>query len=84
MKTKIQYIKLMGHSERSAAAAKLLQLCPTPCDPIDSSPPGSAVPGILQARVLEWVATAFSERSAKGEIFSYKCYKKKQDLKSAT
>ena len=44
----------------TAAAAKSLQLCPTLCDPIDSSPPGSAVPGILQARTLEWVAIAFS------------------------
>ena len=42
------------------AAAKSLQLCPTLCDPIDSSPPGSAVPGILQARTLEWVAISFS------------------------
>ena len=42
------------------AAAKLLQLCPTLCDPIDSSPPGSSVPGILQARTLEWVAVSFS------------------------
>ena len=42
------------------AAAKLLQLCPTLCDPIDSSPPGSPVPGILQARTLEWVAISFS------------------------
>ena len=41
-------------------AAKLLQLCPTLCDPIDGSPPGSAVPGILQARALEWVAISFS------------------------
>ena len=40
----------------SAAAAKLLQSCPALCDPIDGSPPGSAVPGILQARTLEWVA----------------------------
>ena len=40
----------------AAAVAKLLQLCPTLCDPIDSSPPGSPVPGILQARTLEWVA----------------------------
>ena len=40
----------------AAAAAKLLQLCPTLCDPIDGSPPGSAIPGILQARTLEWVA----------------------------
>ena len=45
----------------SAAAAKLLQSCPTLCDPIDSSLPGSSVPGILQARTLEWVAIAFSE-----------------------
>ena len=44
----------------AAAAAVSLQSCPTLCDPIDGSPPGSAVPGILQARTLEWVATAFS------------------------
>ena len=44
----------------AAAAAKLLQSCPTLCDPTDSSPPGSAAPGILQARVLEWVAISFS------------------------
>ena len=44
----------------AAAAAKLLQSCPTLCDPIDSSPPGSAVPGILQARTLEWAAISFS------------------------
>ena len=44
----------------SAAAAKSLQSCPTLCDPIDGSPPGSAIPGILQARTLEWVATSFS------------------------
>ena len=44
----------------AAAAAKLLQLCPTLCDPIDGSPPGSSVPGILQARILEWVALSFS------------------------
>ena len=43
-----------------ACAAKLLQSCPTLCDRIDGSPPGSAVPGILQARVLEWGAIAFS------------------------
>ena len=40
----------------AAAAAKSLQSCPTLCDPIDGSPPGSAIPGILQARTLEWVA----------------------------
>jgi len=45
---------------RSAAAAKSLQSCPTLCNPIDGSPPGSPVPGILQARTLEWVAISFS------------------------
>ena len=44
----------------AAAAAKSLQSCPTLCDPIDSSPPGSAIPGILQARTPEWVAITFS------------------------
>ena len=44
----------------AAAAAKSLQLCPTLCDPIDGGPPGSPVPGILQARILEWVAISFS------------------------
>ena len=44
----------------AAAAAKSLQSCPTLCDPVDGSPPGSAVPGILQARTLEWVAISFS------------------------
>ena len=42
------------------AAAKSLQSCPTLCDPIDGSPPGSPVPGILKARTLEWVAISFS------------------------
>ena len=44
----------------AAAAAKSLQSCPTLCDPIDGSPPGSAIPGILQARTLEWVVISFS------------------------
>ena len=44
----------------ATAAAKSLQLCPTLCDPIDGSPPGFPVPGILQARTLEWVAISFS------------------------
>ena len=44
----------------AAAAAKLLQSCPTLCNPMDGSPPGSPVPGILQARTLEWVAISFS------------------------
>ena len=47
-------------SSNAAAAAKSLQSCPTLCDPIDGSPPGSSVPGILQARILEWVAIFFS------------------------
>ena len=46
--------------EDLAATAKSLQLCPTLCDPTDGSPPGSPVPGILQARILEWVAISFS------------------------
>ena len=49
-----------SRSSAAAAAAKSLQLYPTLCDPIDSSPPGSLVPGILQARTLEWVAISFS------------------------
>ena len=44
----------------AAAAAASLQSCPTLCDPIDGSPPGSAVPGILQARTPEWIAISFS------------------------
>ena len=48
------------HKVTAAAAAKSLQSCPTLCDPIDGSPPGSPIPGILQARTLEWVAIAFS------------------------
>ena len=47
-------------SDLAAAAAALLQSCPTLCDPIDGSPPGSAVPRILQARTLEWAAISFS------------------------
>ena len=47
--------------EGAAATAKSLQSCPTLCDPIDGSPPGSPVPGILQARIPEWVAISFSK-----------------------
>ena len=47
-------------SAAAAAAAKSLQSCQTLCDPIDGSPPGSSIPGILQARTLEWVAISFS------------------------
>ena len=48
------------HSKCKAAAAKSLQSCPTLCDPIDGSPSGFPIPGILQARTLEWVAISFS------------------------
>ena len=48
------------HSTVAAAAAKSPQSCPTLCDPIEGSPPGSPIPGILQARILEWVAISFS------------------------
>ena len=51
--------RVLLHSIKPAAA-KSLQSCPTPCDPIDGSPSGSPVPGILQARTLEWVAISFS------------------------
>ena len=61
------FIQFYGHCNAvwllvwpAAAAAKSLQSCPTLCDPIDGSPPGSSVPGILQARTLEWVAISFS------------------------
>ena len=47
------------YSETAAAAAKSLESCLTLCNPIDGSPPGSPVPGILQARTLEWVAISF-------------------------
>ena len=60
----IQYrIRKEGIEHRhaaAAAAAKSLQSCPTLCDPIDGSQPGSPIPGILQARTLEWVAISFS------------------------
>ena len=55
----------------AAAAAKSLQSCPTLCDPIDGSPPGSPVSGILQARVLEWGASAFSALSLTGIYIVY-------------
>jgi len=51
---------LIAAGTATAAAAKLLQSCLTLCNPIDGSPPGSPVPGILQARTLEWVAISFS------------------------
>ena len=57
------------HAAAAAAAAKSLQSCPTLCNLIDSSPPGSAIPGILQTRILEWVAIAFSEYSILTHIY---------------
>ena len=51
---------LYSLADNTAAAAKSLQSCPTLCDPIDGSPPGSPVPGIFQARTLEWVAISLS------------------------
>ena len=59
-KGRSEQVKDMGAKTRAAAAAESLQSCPTLCDPMDCSPPGSSVPGICQARVLEWVAIAFS------------------------
>ena len=57
-----------------AAAAKSLQSCPTLCDPIDGSPPGSPIPGILQARTLEWVVISFSNAwKGKGKVKSLSC-----------
>ena len=51
------------------AAAKSFQSCPTLCDPIDGSPPGSSIPGILQARILEWVAISFSKACMHAKSF---------------
>ena len=62
------------YAAAAAAAAASLQLCPTLCDPIDSSPPGSRIPGILQARTLEWVAISFSSgRKWKVKVKSLSC-----------
>ena len=57
---RVRHLNLEGPVAAAAAAAKSLQSCLTLCDPIDRSPPGSSVPGILQARTLEWVAISFS------------------------
>ena len=56
---------IYGLLHAAAAAAKSLQSCPTLCDPTDGSPPGSSVLGILQARILEWVAVSFSNAREK-------------------
>ena len=59
VKAETDFIFLDAKISAAAAAAKSLQSCPTLCDPIDGSPPGSPVPGILQARTLKWVAISF-------------------------
>ena len=66
-KSTIHTSNTMGNSDKNygekvAAAATSLQSCPTLCDPIDGGPPGSPVPGILQARTLEWVAISMERR----------------------
>ena len=61
--TELKSVKCITH-----AAAKLLQSCPALCDPTDGSPPGSPVPGILQARTLEWVAISFSNAYAESNF----------------
>ena len=81
-RTQVQSLvsKLRSHMPHSAAkihaaaAAKSLQSCPTLCDPTDSSPPGSPIPWILQARTLEWVAISFSNAwkwKVKGKLLSH-------------
>ena len=59
----VRYFTVIKKDAAAAAAAKSLQSCPTLCDTIDSRPPGSAIPRILQARTLEWVAISFSNAS---------------------
>ena len=63
-------------SAAAAAAAKSLQSCPTLCDPMDGSPPGSPVPGILQARTLEWVAISFKMSSRPSQTLIHKLFLK--------
>ena len=66
----IGVIPSYGHPQgnHAAAAAKSLQSCPTLCDPTDGSPPGSPVPGILQARTLEWAAISFSSACMRAKL----------------
>ena len=63
----MEFRKMVTITLYAAAAAKSLQSCPILCDPIDGSPPGAPIPGILQARTLEWVAISFSN-ALKGKI----------------
>ena len=64
-------VSFLKKEAAAAAAAKSLQSCPTLCNPIDGSPPGSPVPEILQARVLEWVAIVFCNTHARRHTKSY-------------
>ena len=65
----LQGVKKLGGKELcAAAAAKSLQSCPTLCDPIDGSPPGFPVPGVLQARTVEWVAISFSNKDLSRDL----------------
>ena len=61
----VEFIVANTYHWTAAAAAKLLQLCLTLCNPVDGSPPGPSVPEILQARILEWVAISFSTSGLK-------------------
>ena len=73
----LRYLSCTQGNNAAATVAKSLQSCPTLCDPIDGSPPGSPVPGILQARTLEWVAIAFSSDKyylIACLLFAWSCY----------
>ena len=65
----------------AAAAAKSLQSCLTLCDPVDGSPPGTPVPGILQARTLEWVAISFVDVVPKTNFICYKPAKRRKETR---
>ena len=67
-----QILLVLTQIPAAAAAAKSLHSCPTLCNPIDGNPPGSPIPGILQARVLEWVAISFSN-AWKWKVKDFSC-----------
>ena len=72
----------LTYMQSATATAKSLQSCPTLCDPIDGSPPGSPIPGILQARVLEWDAIAFSDNQHRQHIKKQRHYIANKGLSS--
>ena len=74
-------LKRLSMLDARQIAAKSLQSCPTLCDPIDGSPPGSPVPGILQARVLEWGAIAFSTRQINRTQILWKLIEREHSVK---